>query len=95
MNHNLFIIAKISPKAEFFIQAKQAILSIVANTLEEEGCLQFSVHEDGENLFLYEEWRSQEDLDKHYAMPYIAPIFDAYKEWLKEPVEINKLERLA
>ncbi|WP_444918774.1 putative quinol monooxygenase [Microbulbifer sp. JMSA003] len=95
MNKHLFIIAKISPKAEFFIQAKQAILSIVANTLEEEGCLQFSVHEDGENLFLYEEWRSQEDLDKHYTMPYITPIFEAYQEWLKEPVEINKLVRLA
>ncbi|WP_444959113.1 putative quinol monooxygenase [Microbulbifer sp. ZKSA002] len=92
---NLFIIAKISPKTEFFDQAKQAILSIVANTLEEEGCLKFAVHEDGENLFLYEEWRSQEDLDKHYIMPYITPIFEAYQEWLKEPVEINKLERLA
>ncbi|WP_444926430.1 putative quinol monooxygenase [Microbulbifer sp. TRSA002] len=95
MNKHLFIIAKISPKAEFFMQAKQAIRSIVANTLEEEGCLQFVVHEDGENLFLYEEWRSQEDLDKHYTMPYITPIFEAYQEWLKGPVEINKLERLA
>ncbi|WP_444929267.1 putative quinol monooxygenase [Microbulbifer sp. SSSA002] len=95
MNEHLFIIAKISPKAEFFMQAKQAILSIVANTLEEDGCLKFAVHEDGKHLFLYEEWRSQEGLDKHYAMPYITPIFEAYQEWLKEPVEINKLERLA
>ncbi|WP_444920709.1 putative quinol monooxygenase [Microbulbifer sp. CnH-101-G] len=95
MNNHLFIIAKIFPKTEFFAQAKQAILSIVQNTLEEEGCLQFAVHEDGECLFLYEEWRSQEDLEKHYTMPYIAPIFETYKEWLKEPVEINKLERLA
>ncbi|BBM01097.1 putative quinol monooxygenase [Microbulbifer sp. GL-2] len=95
MNHNLFIIARISPKTEFFEQAKQAILSIVANTLEEEGCLQFTVHEDGESLFLYEEWRNQDDLERHYAMPYIAPIFEAYQEWLKGPVEINKLKRLA
>ncbi|WP_299580449.1 putative quinol monooxygenase [uncultured Microbulbifer sp.] len=94
MNKHLFIIAKISPKAEFITQAKQAILSIVAHTLEEEGCLQFAVHEDGERLFLYEEWRSQEDLDKHYAMPYITPIFEAYKEWLIGPVEVNKLQKL-
>ncbi|GAA5443588.1 hypothetical protein Misp06_01765 [Microbulbifer sp. NBRC 101763] len=94
MKSHLFIIAKISPKAEFFEQAKRAILSIVPNTLEEEGCLQFAVHQDKKSLFLYEEWCSQEDLDRHYAMPYIVPIFEAYKDWLKEPVEINKLERL-
>ncbi|GAB2890869.1 putative quinol monooxygenase [Microbulbifer echini] len=94
MNSHLFIFARISPKPECFDKAKQAILSIVPDTLEEEGCLQFVVHENSTSLLLYEEWRSQEDLDKHYAMPYITPIFEAYKEWLIGPVEINKLQKL-
>ncbi|MFA0813604.1 putative quinol monooxygenase [Microbulbifer epialgicus] len=95
MKCHLFIIARISPKAEFFERTKRAILSIAPITLEEKDCPQFAVHEDDKNLFLYEEWCSQENLDKHYATPYIAPILKAYKKWLKKPVEINKLERLA
>lgn len=94
MNNNLFVIAKITPKAEYFKVARQAILNVVTPTLKEEGCLQFSVYESEMTLFLYEEWTDQAALDEHYSMPYIEPVFESYKEWLAEPVIINKLSRL-
>ncbi|MEP3244748.1 MAG: putative quinol monooxygenase [Sneathiella sp.] len=94
MNNPLFVIAKITPKAEHFEQAKTAITDIVERTLEEGGCRQFSVYQSDASLFLYEEWEDQAALDEHYAMPYIAPVFEAYEEWLATPVEINKLSRL-
>ncbi len=94
MDNSFFLVAKITPKAVFFEQAKEAIANIVPQTLEEEGCRQFSVYQGEGALFLYEEWEDQAALDEHYAMPYIAPVFEAYKEWLAEPVEINKLSRL-
>jgi len=94
MQQKLFIMAKISPKTEFFDRAKAALLDIVAATLKEQGCRQFIVHEAEQALFLYEEWDNQAALDKHYAMPYIVPVFESYQEWLAEPVEINKMFKL-
>ncbi|WP_027856381.1 putative quinol monooxygenase [Marinobacterium jannaschii] len=95
MHEHLFIIARISPKPEFMNDAREALLSIVPPTLNEEGCRQFSVHQDETSLYLYEEWENQDALDRHYAMPYIAPVFESYKEWLAKPVEISKLTKLA
>lgn len=94
MSDHLFIIARITPKAEFFERAKAAILSIITPTLKEEGCRQFVVHHDDMSLYLYEEWDSQTALNEHYSMPYVVPVFESYKEWLAEPVEINKLTKL-
>lgn len=95
MNDHLFVIATIIPRDIFFDRARDTILGIVERTLEEPGCRQFSVHQEDNALYLYEEWDSQEDLDKHYAMPYIQPIFEAYEEWLEKPVQIHKLTKLA
>lgn len=94
MNNNLFVIAKITPKPEFFNSAKNAILGVVPQTLKEVGCRQFAVHQDDASIYLYEEWDDQAALDTHYSMPYIVPVFESYQEWLAEPIEINKLTKL-
>jgi quinol monooxygenase YgiN len=91
--NSLFVFAKISPKGEYFKNAKQAITRIIAQTQEESGCLQFEVHENEEQdtLFLYEEWRSADDLKEHHEKSYTQEIFENYKEWLAQPVEITKM----
>lgn len=94
MNNHLYVMAKITPKIQFFEHAKSAILDIVAPTLKEEGCRQFAVHQDDRSLYLYEEWDDQTALDEHYSMSYVVPVFESYKAWLEKPVEINKLSRL-
>jgi quinol monooxygenase YgiN len=94
MTSNLYIIATITPKPEFFADAEQAILAIVPQTLEETGCKQFVVHSGSGKLFLYEQWDSQAALDAHYTMPYVVPVFTAYKLWLAEAVEIHKMKKL-
>ncbi len=92
---NLFIFAKISPKSEFFENAKCAILDIVEQTRLETGCLQFELHEDHDEkcLFLYEEWESEAALEQHYQQPYTATVFESYKEWLASPVEVVKMKK--
>ncbi|WP_027707065.1 putative quinol monooxygenase [Zooshikella ganghwensis] len=94
MSDQLFILARITPKAEFFEDAKTAILKIITPTLKEKGCRQFIVHEGDISLYLYEEWDDQAALDNHYSMPYVVPVFESYKEWLAKPVEITKLSKL-
>ncbi|MAZ78114.1 MAG: antibiotic biosynthesis monooxygenase [Legionellaceae bacterium] len=91
----LFVFAKISPKAEYFGDAKEAITSIVQLTREEAGCLQFELYVDlsDEKLYLYEEWESEQDLEQHYQQPYTAAVFESYKNWLSDPVEITKMRK--
>mmetsp|Transcript_1349 Transcript_1349/g.4602 ORF Transcript_1349/g.4602 Transcript_1349/m.4602 type:complete len:94 (-) Transcript_1349:307-588(-) len=90
----LNIFAKISPKAEFFAQAKGAILEVIDRTRAEEGCKIFVLHEDGDgHLFLYEEWEDAAALARHYEEAYIKAIFENYKEWLPTDVEITKMTK--
>lgn len=95
MQTHLHIMATITPKTEYFEQAKAALVAIVEPTLKEQGCLQFKVHQDADSLYLYEEWLDQAALDLHYQMPYISAVFEAYQQWLAKPVDIRKLTRLA
>jgi quinol monooxygenase YgiN len=97
MPENLFVFAKISPKPEFFDDARTAIEGIIDSTREEPGCFQFCLHaglEDGA-LYLYEEWEDDQALSAHYDMPYTKQVFTAYESWLATPPEITKLRRLS
>ncbi|MER6144159.1 putative quinol monooxygenase [Streptomyces sparsogenes] len=56
------------PKPERAEEVRQLLSSLVEPTRREDGNLEYHLHEheDG-RLFLYEVWRSQEDLDRHNA----------------------------
>ncbi|BFM17375.1 putative quinol monooxygenase [Maricurvus nonylphenolicus] len=92
---SLFVFAKISPKDEHFEKAKKAIINILPQTRQEPGCIQFELHENEHEkaLFLYEEWESESALEEHYQQPYTAEVFEAYKEWLAVPVDIEKMKK--
>lgn len=93
----LFVFAEITPKPAHVGQARDAIMSIIKDTRAEPGCLSFELFDnkaDG-TLFLLEEWRSQADLDAHYAMPYTANVFSQYDNWLAGPPVIRKMQKRA
>lgn len=89
----LFVFAKITPKAEYLINAREAILAIVEKTRLETGCKQFVLH-DGANdgcLYLYEEWQNEMSLEEHYLREYTKDVFEKYQNWLAQPVEITRM----
>jgi len=88
---NLFLIAKVFPKAEHFKDAKNALLDIIEQTLEEDGCIQFELYDDKKNLYLYEEWIDEAALAQHYEEPYTKVVFDKYQKWLAALVEVMKM----
>ena len=90
---NLFLIAKVLPKPEHFQDAKNALLDIVEQTLQEDGCIQFELYDDKKYLYLYEEWIDEDALAQHYDEPYTKVVFDKYQQWLLEPVEIMKMSK--
>ena len=97
MNNPLVVIAQIKPKPEHYEDAKAAIIGIHSQTRSEAGCHQFQLNEGLEDdcLYLYEEWDDQAALDDHYAQPYVASVFESYKSWLAQSVEITKLTKVA
>ena len=62
------------------------LCALVAPTREEEGCLDYVVHQSGDDpdvWFLYENWRSPEDMEAHFDTPH----FTAFSERAETLVE--------
>ncbi len=54
------------------VALREALSALVKPTNAEEGNLTYNIYEEADgSLFLYEAWRSQADLDNHFAKPYI------------------------
>lgn len=73
------------PKQERAAEVRQLLSSLVEPTRQEEGNLQYHLHEheDG-RLFLYEVWRSQEDLDRHNAQPPLSDFLAHLRDYLED-----------
>lgn len=94
MSELLTIFARITPKPEFLEVARQAVLGIIPATRAEPGCHAFTLHDDRDGdgrLYLYEIWENDAALAAHHDQPYTQAVFDSYREWLLQPVEITKL----
>lgn len=97
MPEPLTLLARITPKPEHLSAARQAVLGILSATRAEPGCRVFTLHDDengGGRLYLYEVWDDETALAAHHAQPYTRAVFDSYREWLSEPVDITRLRRI-
>ncbi|MFE5602416.1 putative quinol monooxygenase [Streptomyces coelicoflavus] len=76
------------PRPERADEVRRILTSLVEPTRQEEGNLQYHLHEheDG-RFFLYEVWRSQADLDRHNALPALRAFLDHLPEYLDGEVE--------
>jgi quinol monooxygenase YgiN len=76
MNKKQFTItATIIAKPEKRELVKQALLDLIPPTLKEEGCLNYDLHQDNENLdrfFFYENWATRDLWLNHNASAHIA-----------------------
>ena len=93
----LTLFARITPKPEHLPDARRAVLGILSATRAEPGCRAFVLHDDqdgGGRLYLYEVWDDDAALAAHHAHPYTRAVFDSYRDWLSEPVEIIRLRTI-
>ena len=63
------ILCRVQAKPERREFVKKILLTLVDQTLTEEGCINFDLHQDNENknLFIcYENWESKENQIRHY-----------------------------
>jgi quinol monooxygenase YgiN len=80
------------PKRHRAGELKALLLALVEPTRAEAGSLQYHLHEEADGtLFLYEVWRSKEDLDRHQETPHMrefaATVFADPAAWLEHPID--------
>jgi quinol monooxygenase YgiN len=85
------VVATFKAKAGMEDTVRDAIQSLVAPTRAESGCINYDLHQSGDDpslFMLYENWISKQDLDEHLAMPYLKDFLAKADDILKEPVDI-------
>jgi quinol monooxygenase YgiN len=92
------VIGMLRAKPEKRQELEEILRRIVAPTRREEGCIDYHLHvsDADPNLFMfYENWRSHEDLERHLAMPHLAPVGERGPELLAAEAEIQSYTMLS
>ena len=92
------VLARFKAKKGLEEQLKQAIMSCVAPTRAEAGCINYDLHQLADDkgvLMLYENWVSKKLLDEHLEMPYLRELKAKSSDLCSEPIEITLWEMIS
>ena len=90
-DEKIVLIARLKVKKGTEDKAKQAALTIVADSRREDGCLNYDFHQaiDDPTLFFWHEtWVDKSALDAHFAKPYFAELDEKLKDIAEEPTQL-------
>lgn len=95
---SVFVIAEFKARPGKEDELRKATLAIVHPTRKEPGSLRFSVYEVETNpgaFFILELWRSEEDLEAHFKMPYIRDLVKMHESLLESPLKLHRVKRVS
>ncbi|MBE1576182.1 putative quinol monooxygenase [Amycolatopsis roodepoortensis] len=79
----------LTPKPGHADEFRKLLMDLVEPSRGHEGSLQYHLHEQEDGrFFLYEVWRSQEDLDRHNATPLLRAFMDELPEHIAGAPEV-------
>lgn len=79
----------LTPKTGHAAAFRKLLMDLVEPSRGHEGSLQYHLHEQEDGrFFLYEVWRSQEDLDRHNATPLLRAFLAELPEHLEGAPEV-------
>jgi quinol monooxygenase YgiN len=93
----LTVIAKILVKPEKIEEAKSSLMGLIAPTLEENGCIDYVLHQSNDEpqlFFFYENWTDRESLENHLANEHVAAFSAKAEELLAQPAELFFLSKV-
>jgi len=97
-NNRVTVFARMKAKDGMEEDVRQGLLSLARQTKSEEGCIDYELHQsvDDKALFMfYENWRSKEDLDKHFEMPYLTSFLQKADQILSQPADVTLWEKIS
>jgi quinol monooxygenase YgiN len=81
------IVAKVTAKSDQIEAVRQELLKMIGPTCQEEGCIEYRLHQDNDNpaLFVfYENWQNAACVEQHMNSPhfiaYVAAVGDLIAE---------------
>ncbi len=92
MGNKVTVLALFKAKPGLEEEVKGELMALQGPTRSEEGCINYDLHqsqEDPSRFMFYENWVSQEDLDKHLQMPYLKAFREKAGDLLAEPASIS------
>ena len=95
---NIAVVATFQARPGKEVELKQALISLVAPTRQEAGCLNYDLHaspEDPAKFLFHENWASKELLDAHLKSPHIAALLPRVDELCVAFPEIKIWEKIA
>jgi quinol monooxygenase YgiN len=97
-NKPLIVTAQIKAKPGKKAQVRQELLSLVAPSRKDAGCLNYDLHQARDNpaLFLFHEnWTSKAHLDQHLQKPDLQAALARVGQLVAEPPQITLWEKIA
>jgi quinol monooxygenase YgiN len=94
---SLTVIAQIKAKPGKESQVRQELLSLVAPSRKDDGCLNYDLHQGLEDpaLFLFHEnWASGAHLDRHLQKPELRAVLARVGQLAAEPPQISLWEKI-
>jgi quinol monooxygenase YgiN len=94
---SLAVIAQIKAKPGKENSVRQELLSLVAPSRKDTGCLNYDLHQGLDNpaLFLFHEnWTSKAHLDQHLQKPDLQAVLARVSQLVAEPPQITLWEKI-
>jgi quinol monooxygenase YgiN len=94
---SLTVIAQIKVKPGKESQVRQELLSLVAPSRKDAGCLNYDLHQalDNPNLFMFHEnWTCKAHLDQHLQKPDLQAVLGRVGQLVAEPPQITLWEKI-
>jgi quinol monooxygenase YgiN len=91
------VIAQITAKPGKEADVRRELLSLVAPSRKDAGCINYDLHQrpDKPALFMFHEnWTSQADLDAHLAKPDLKAVLGRVSQMVAEPPLITLWEKI-
>ena len=92
MTHQLTVIAHLVAKPEKLAEVKEFLLSLVATTRGEAGCVDYHLHQDDATpteFAFYENWSSRADWDAHMQTPNLTKFMARVQDYFSAPPQIR------
>lgn len=96
-DERIVLIARLKVKDDKVEELKSAALKIVGDSRDEEGNLNYDVHqsiEDETVFFWHETWKNKAAIDEHFSTPFFQEFFNVVNEIAAEPPQINLTKKL-
>jgi quinol monooxygenase YgiN len=97
MSKQLTLIAFLRAKAGCEDELGRRLSALVEPTHQEAGCIDYQLHRSNTDAglwILYENWRSREDLDLHFQMPYLKQFLADVPQLLKQEMELHYMNKV-